>query len=131
MKTILIDAVYCFIIEKEGSFEVFENMHKLLEEYPNKKIVLTNASEEKYEKYGLLSLPYKFFTLKNNPKKTNPEYFNILLNKFNLKKEDVIYFEHDKEAVESAQSVGINSYFYDSDKKDLLGLKNFLDTNAR
>ena len=52
-----------------------------------------------------------------------------MLKHFNLGKKDVIYFEHDPEAVKSAQSVGIKTYYYDSDKKDLDGLKKFLMEN--
>jgi hypothetical protein len=33
------------------------------------------------------------------------------------------------DAVKSAQSVGINTYFYDNDTKDLESLKKFLDDN--
>jgi len=130
MKTILVDAVHCFIIEKEGKFEVFHGMYKLLETYPNKKIVLTGANDEQIKKFGLDNLPYEVFTLKHNPEKTDPEYYKILLEKFNLDIKDVIYFEHDKKAVESAQSVGINSYYYDNNKKDLERLKHFLDKNS-
>jgi len=129
MKTILVDAVYCFIIKNENGFQIFQDMFDLLEEYPNQKLVLTNASDDKFEEYKLNNLPYKFFTLKHNPEKTNPEYFKILLDTYDLKSEDVIYFEHSIDAVKSAESVGIKSYFYDENKKDLVGLKNFLDTN--
>ncbi len=52
-----------------------------------------------------------------------------MLKNFNLKEGDVIYFEHNQEAVESAQSVGINSYYYDDTKRDLETLKKFLDEN--
>ena len=132
MKTILIDAVYCFIIEKEeGKFEIFQDMFDLLEGYPNKKIILTSASDDKRELYRLDKMPYEVFTLKHNPEKTDPEYYKTLLNKFNLTKNEVIYFEHSLEVVKSAQSVGIDSYYYDSDKKDLEGLKNFLDENLK
>ncbi len=130
MKTILVDAVYTFIIKNSNNeFEIFQEMFELLEQYPNQKLVLTNASDDKFELYKLNELPYNFFTLKHNPEKTNPEYFKILLNTYNLKAEDVIYFEHSIEAVKSAESVRIKSYFYDENKKDLVGLKNFLDTN--
>jgi HAD superfamily hydrolase (TIGR01509 family) len=129
MKTILVDAVYTFIIEQERKWVVFEDMHKLLQTYPNKKLVLTNAPEEKFELYGLNNLPYEFFTLSRNPEKSNPEYFKILLEKFSLEAQDVIYFEHSEDAVKSARSVGINTYFYDNEKKDLTGLKKFLDEN--
>lgn len=129
MKTILVDAVYCFIIEKEEKFEIFQGMYKLLESYPNEKIILSGAGDDKRALYGLDDMPYEVFTLKHNPEKTDPKYYEILLRNFNLTKDDVIYFEHNIEAVKSAQSIGINSYYYDNDKKDLLNLKEFLDKN--
>jgi HAD superfamily hydrolase (TIGR01509 family) len=127
MKTILVDAVHCFIIDKDGKFIIFEDMYKLLETYPNKKIILTSASDDKRELYGLDNMPYEVFTLKHNPEKSDPEYYRILLNKFNLKNTEVIYFEHDVNNVKSAESIGIKTYFYDNDKKDLESLKIFLD----
>jgi len=42
-------------------------------------------------------------------------------------KDDVVYFEHNADAVKSAESVGITAYNYDKDKKDLEALKKFLD----
>ena len=63
MKTILVDAVYCFIIEEEKRFKIFQDMYKLLETYPNKKIILTGASDDKRELYGLDNMPYEVFTL--------------------------------------------------------------------
>jgi len=129
MKTILVDAVDGFVIRENERFSIFEDMHKLLETYPNQKIILTGANDEQFKKFGLDDMPYLVFTLKHNPEKTDPKYFEILLEKFNLKKDEVIYFEHNPEAVKSAESVGIKSYFYDSDKKDLIALKKFLDEN--
>ena len=129
MKIILVDAVDCFIIKKEEKFEIFQDMYKLLEEYSNKKIILTGASDDKWKLFGLDKMPYEVFTLKHNPEKIDPEYYNILLGKFSLKKEDVIYFEHNADAVKSAKSIGIETYYYDNDKKDLAGLKKFMDDN--
>ena len=94
-----------------------------------RKIILTNASDEQMEPFSLVNLPYELFTLKHNPDKTDPEYFRKMLENFNLTKDDVIYFEHNPKAVASAESVGILSYHYDSEKKDLERLKNFLDNN--
>jgi HAD superfamily hydrolase (TIGR01509 family) len=131
MKTILVDAVYCFIIENYGKFEIFQEMYDLLETYPNKKIVLSGADDEQIIKFGLDKIPYELFTLKHNPEKTDPKYFEILLERFGLNKEDVVYFEHSLEAVKSAESVGIKSYFYDNDKKKLESLKSFLDKNLK
>lgn len=126
MKTILVDAVDAFVIKEEG---IFKEMHELLEKYSNRKIVLTGANDEQMEKFGLNNMPYKVFTLKHNPEKTDPEYFKKMLEQFGLNKDDVVYFEHNSEAVKSAQSIGINSYHYDSEKKDLDSLKQFLDQN--
>ena len=130
MKTILVDAVNCFVIEKEDdTFHIFKEMQDLLENFPNKKIILTGANDEQSKKFGLDKMPWEVFTLKHNPEKTNPEYYKIMLQKFNLSPENVIYFEHNSDAVKSAQSVGINTFYYDNDKKDLTALKQFLDEN--
>ena len=130
MKTILVDAVDCFVIEKEdGTFHIFKKMQDLLENFPNNKIILTGANDEQSKKFGLDKMPWEIFTLKHNPEKTNPEYYKIMLQKFNLSSDDVIYFEHNSNAVKSAQSVGINTFYYDNDKKDLTALKQFLDEN--
>lgn len=118
--------MYTFVIEGEG---IFQAMFDLLEEHPNKKIILTNADDEQIVKFGLTNMPYDIFTLKHNPDKTDPEYFIEMLKHFGLGKDDVVYFEHSENAVKSAQSVGIVAYHYDSDKKDLEGLKFFLDQN--
>lgn len=124
MKTILVDALHTFVIENEG---IFKKMHSLLEEYPNTKIILTNANEEQMVKFGLDKLPYALFTLKHNPEKTDPDYYKTLLKQFSLSAEDVIYFEHNEQAVKSAQSIGIETLHYDKNKKDLVLLKKFID----
>lgn len=129
MKTILVDAVFCFVIEKEGGFEIFNDMYSLLETYQNNKIILTGANDEQFEKFGLNNMPYEVFTLKHNPEKTDPKYYENLLASHNLTKDDVIYFEHSEDAVKSSLSVGINTYHYDNDIKDLESLKKFLDNN--
>ena len=127
MKTILVDAVDCFVIEKDGTFQIFKEMQDLLENFPNKKIILTGANDEQSKKFGLDNMPWEVFSLKHNPEKTNPEYYKIMLQKFNLTPEDVIYFEHNLDAVKSAKSVGITTFYYDNDKKDLTALKTFID----
>jgi HAD superfamily hydrolase (TIGR01509 family) len=126
MKTILIDAVDCFVSD---TGEIHREMHELIETFPNRKIILTGADDEQFKKFGLDKMPYEVFTLKHNPEKTDPEYYKKMLEHFGLSKDEVIYFEHNPKAVESAKSIGINSYFFDYNKKDLEGLKDFLDTN--
>ena len=126
MKTILVDAIDGLIL-KDGT--IFEEMHQLLEKYPNPKLVLTGANDEQFKEFNLDKSPYEVFTLKHNPEKTDPKYFEILLDKYKLKPEDVVYFEHNKEAAEVAEKAGIKTMFYDSSKRDLKELKNFLDKN--
>ena len=122
----MVDAINAFVIKGEG---VFQEMYDLLEKYPNKKIILTSASDEQMETHGLDKIPYKVFTLGHNPEKTDPKYYEIMLKHNGLKAEGVVYFEHKLEAVESARSVGIKTLYYDANKKDLDELKKFLDEN--
>ena len=104
-------------------------MHDLLDTFPNKKIILTGANDEKIKQFGLDKMPYEVFTLKHDPEKIDLKYFEIMLKHFNLNVADVVYFEHNPDAVKSAQSVGINAFYYDNDKKDLVALKKFIDEN--
>lgn len=129
MKTILVDAVDGFVIETESGFQIFKEIHDLLETFPNRKIILTGANDEQYKKFGLDKMPYEVFTLKHNPEKTDPKYFEAMLQHFGLSKDEVVYFEHNPEAVKSAEMVGIKSYYYDPEKRDLEALKKFLAEN--
>jgi FMN phosphatase YigB (HAD superfamily) len=128
-KTILVDAVDGLIIKNEEEFVIFSEMHKLLESFPNRKVILTGANDEQYKTFGLDKAPYEVFTLKHDPEKNSPEYFEIMLNNLSLDKGDVIYFEHNPDAVKSAESVGIKSYHYNEGERDLGALKDFLDIN--
>ena len=129
MKTILVDTVDGFVIETASGFQIFKEMHDLLETFSNRKIILTRANDEQFKKFSLDKMPYEVFTLKHNPEKTDPTYFETMLKNFGLSKADFIYFEHNPEAVKSAESVGIKSYYYDPEKKDLVALKSFLTEN--
>lgn len=133
MKTILVDAAHTFVIvndpEASGESHVHQEMYDLLESYSNKKIIVTNADDHELEPFGLVDLPYELYTLKHNPNKTDPVYFEKLFEHYGLTADDVIYFEHTPEAVEAAQSLGITSYYYDDSKRDLEALKAFLDNN--
>jgi len=131
MKTILIDAVYTFVVESDRVFKPFKQMYNMLETFPNRKIILTSANDEQFKKFNLAEMPYEVFTLKHNPEKTDPKYYEEMLKYFSLKKDDVFYFEHDKNAVESAKVVGIKTYHYDSERKDLISLKDFLTENYK
>lgn len=68
-------------------------------------------------------MPYEVFTLKHNPEKLDPEYYKKMLDYFDLKLEEVVYFEHKLEAVKSTQLVGIKTIYYENLEK----LKEFLN----
>ncbi len=123
-KTILVDAIDAFVTD-EG---IFREMYDLLETYPHRKILLTGANDEQCAKFSLGLMPYEVFTQKHNPEKTDPQYYELMLRNFGLSKDDVIYFEHNEQAAQSAISVGIPTYHYDSATRDLQSLKQFLDT---
>lgn len=126
MKTILVDAVNTFVTENG---EIFHALHDVLETYPNKKIILTNADDVEMHEFKLDTVPYEVFTLKHSPEKTDPAYFEHLLKHFHFTKNDVVYFEHNVEAVKSARSLGITAHHYNKETRDLELLKKFLDTN--
>ena len=125
MKTILVDAWNTFFTA-DG---IYQEMFEMLESYSNPKIIVTNANDEQLVQYGINKSPYKVFTLKHNPDKIDPSFFYTLFKEFGLDNKNVIYFEHNPDAVKSAQSVGVTTFHYDKDKKDLVALKQFLDKN--
>jgi HAD superfamily hydrolase (TIGR01509 family) len=129
MKTILVDAVNTLIVGNEAGFQINDGMYQLLESFANKKIILTGANDEQFVKFGLHKMPYEVFTLKHNPEKTDPLYYKTMLEHFGLSTSDVVYFEHNKDAVASAQSLGIKTYHYNHEQKDLVALKEFLVEN--
>ena len=124
MKTILVDAINTFVIKGQG---IDQEMFGILQSFPNRKIILTNADDEQMKELGLDKMPYEVFTLKHNPDKIDPKYYEKMLLHFNLKAQDVIYFEHNTDAVKSAQSVGIKTHHFDKDKRDVNTLKDFLE----
>ena len=109
MKTILVDAVNCFVIEKEGTFQIFKEMQDLLEVFPNKKIILTGANDEQFKKFGLDKMPWEVFTLKHDPEKTDPKYFEIMLQKFNHKTFDLFCLQRFIAACQKRQTY--NQFF--------------------
>ncbi len=125
MKTILVDAWNTFVTEDWVNLE----MRKMLDNFTNKKIILTNANEEEKVKFGIVDMPYEVFSLNHNPNKTDGWFYEKMLESYSLSNVDVIYFEHNKEAVEKAKETWINTFWYDKDKKDLVLLEKFLKDN--
>jgi len=125
MKTILVDAYNTFVTTEW----INQDMQKLLDSFPNKKIILTNANEEEKLKFGIVNMPYEVFSLEHNPNKHDWGYYEKMLKHFWFDKDDVVHFEHNEMAVEKAREVWIKTYNYDKDKKDLVSLEKFLIDN--
>ena len=100
MKTILVDAWNTFVTANG----IDQDLKKLLDTFPNRKIILTNAN------------------------KTDKAYFLKMLGHFNLQPNDVLYFEHNEDAQNSATSLGIKTYLYRKED-NLDGLDSFLRIN--
>lgn len=128
MKTILIDAVHTFINE-HGIID--KKINELLDQYDHPKIIVTNMSVEKFQELAMDLLPYPVFTLSGEPRKSNPEYFQILMQEYNIFPDECLYFEHDKEALKAAQQLGIKTHYFDSEKKDYTSLQEFLAHYAK
>ena len=126
MKVILVDAINTLIIPGKG---MYEPLLKILDGYPNRKIVLTGANNEEFIQHGLDKVPYEVFTLKHNPEKSNPNYYKILLKQFDFAAEDLVNIEHNLEAIHSAESLNIKAFHYDKDLKDVNKLTQFLEIN--
>ena len=69
MKAILVDALDG-IINSDGT--LFQEMYELLEQYPNRKIIVTNANDQQFNQFNFRIAPYEIFTLKHNPDKVDP-----------------------------------------------------------
>ncbi len=122
MKTILVDAWNTFITENGVDTEI----KKMLDDFPEPKIIVTNANSEEQQSFGMVNLPYPLFTMSHNPNKPNPEYFKALFKKFALNAESVIYFEHHPDAVKTAESLGITTYHFNHEERDIALLKAFI-----
>ena len=124
MKTILVDAWNTFVTANGIDLD----LKKLLDTFPNRKIILTNAKKQECITYGIVNMPYEVFSLEHNPNKTDKAYFLKMLNHFNLNPSDVLYFEHNEAAKNSAVSVGIKTYHY-TKEDNLDSLNTFLRNN--
>lgn len=125
MKTILVDA-WNTLITTNG---VDNSMKELLDQFPNPKIIVTNANAEEQRAFGMVNLPYPLYSMNHHPDKTDPYYFECLIKAYDLNAGDMVYFEHNTDAVASAASSGIQAYWFDKSSRDLKKLKEFLETS--
>jgi FMN phosphatase YigB (HAD superfamily) len=126
MKFILVDAVHTLI---DSNFNVDQEMFKMLESFQNQKIIVTNAGGESLERIEKLGILYPIFTLCRNPEKINSDYFRQFMMQYDCKNSDLLYFDHNILAVKAAEIVGIKSFHYEVEKRNIEEVKNFLTDN--
>ena len=124
MKIILVDAWKTFILP-DG---IFIEMYEMLEEFKEKKVVVTNANKEEQIVFGMNDIPYEIFSLSHNPEKNDPNYFKKFTDLYNVNFDELIYFEHNICAVNTAKKIGIKTFHYDK-KSSLIELKHFIINN--
>ena len=122
MKTILVDAWNTFVKNKKIDLRLL----KILEKFPCDKIIVTNANLSEQKDLGIINMPYSVFSLSHNPEKTNKLYFDILCNEKKLKKEELLYIEHNIVSVETAKTFGIKSILFN---ENYLEIEEFLNQN--
>jgi len=82
-KTILVDAMGTLVVDGQ----VDAKMKGMLDSFPNRKIILTNANVEQRAEH-LPNMPYEMFSLDHNPNKIDGGYYEKMLEYFNLKSSD-------------------------------------------
>jgi len=127
IKAILVDAINT-LFDKER--KVNQELLNIINSYNLKIIVVTNIIENDQKNKPLVEISKKnnleIFTLEGNPKKSSSRYFEQLLKKYPLKPEEIIYFDHKKENLDSAKKAGITSITqYENNKK----IKDFINSN--
>lgn len=108
----------------DEEFNVNQNLLNILNSINCQKILVVNKFREK----GLVSLQgneFEAFSLEEQGiKKNNPEFFKTLMTKFSLTPENLIYFDHSEDNINSAKELGIKSIHYTGDNDKI---KEFLD----
>ena len=127
-RVILVDGMHCLYDEK---FNPNKELLDIINNFNTHNILTVNGFREKglnlvrdYE--PTRDTNWEAFSLEEKGiEKDNPEYFKILLKNFKLKPEEVMYFDHDKKNVETANKLGILSKHY----TDIKSIKKFIEDN--
>ena len=122
IRTILVDGLGCIYDE---DFKINEKLANIINKFNAKKILVVSGSREKGRKASEEYLSDAFSLEEKGVKKDNPEFFRVLLKKYNLKPEEVVYFDHAEANIKSAESLRIKSKIY----KDDASVEKFIQDN--
>ena len=121
-RVILVDGINCLLDEKDLSLN--KPLHDLLISYEARVIVVTNVKREKVEKI-VKDLGFELFTLEHKIEKDKPGYYQELLKEFNLKKDEVLFFDHNLASALGGKAAGIISEHCES----IEAIRKFIDKN--
>jgi HAD superfamily hydrolase (TIGR01509 family) len=127
-RLILVDGMHCLY---DKNFKINKRLLEFVNSFNTHSVLVTNGFREKglnlIKKNSLdQDTNWGAFSLEEDGiKKDNPEYFKVLLKRFNLSPEEIIYFDHNKKNVETAKKLGILSKHYTT----IESIKNFIKDN--
>ena len=116
-KVLLIDGMNCLY---DRDFKVNQELLDIINSLNLKIILVVNNFREKAKK----TLGFEVFSLEEEGiKKDNTLYFKKLIDKYNLKTEEIVYLDHKIENINSALSMDIKSTQFLDNKQ----VKSFLE----
>ena len=121
-RTILVDGMGCIYDE---NFQLNKKLVEIIDKFNVKKILTVAGFRERGRETTKNHINDAFSLEEKGIKKDNPEYFRLLLSKFNLNPKEVIYFDHGEKSVKCAESLGIKSKLY----KKAKDIEKFIENN--
>jgi alanyl-tRNA synthetase len=127
-RLILVDGMHCLY---DKDFKLNKELLELINSLNTHSILVVNNFREKGSNLVKSQSPgrdtnWEAFSLEEKGiKKDNQEYFKILLKKFNLVPKEIMYFDHDKNNIQTAEKLGILSNHY----TDIKSTKKFIEDN--
>ncbi len=121
-RILLVDGMFCLY---NKYFKINEELLHILNSINVRKILIVNGYTEKAREL-LKNTNFEIFSLeKEGIKKENQDYFKKLMKEFNLSSEELLYFDHAEENINSAEKLGITSELYKNNKI----IKKFIEDN--
>ncbi len=120
-KVLLVDAVHTLFNKVWEDFEINTELADYLRWLNCRKIIVTNAEEEKLKPLLTNYPDFELFTLNFSPEKTDPQYFKTLIKNKKLDVSEVIYFDHNTQNIESAVKAGIEDTILFKENTGLIG----------
>ena len=115
-RVLLIDGMHCLYDE---NFNINKKLFDALQNFNCRKIIVVNNFKEKAEAL-LKEYGYEIFSFNGKILKNKKEFFEKLMEKYKIEKDEIIYFDHDDENVDTAEEAGIkNALVYDGKIKKI------------